>query len=117
MYNIIIKKQAKKRLQGCLQMSLQIIKSQEGHNEYVLLPFDAYVALKKQIDQVVSGDYETFDVNDYVTNPAALMRIKANLTQSELAERLDVSQAYISKLESQDEVTAKMLSKIKKACK
>jgi DNA-binding XRE family transcriptional regulator len=98
-------------------MSLQVIKSTDGKVEYVLLPVKAYEALKSQIDKIVLEEYEIFDVNDYVSSPIALMRIKANLTQKELAEKLNVSQAYISKLESQKKVSAKTLAKVKKTCK
>lgn len=96
-------------------MSLQIIKSTSGKAEYVLLPIEAYEALKPQIDRVIEGDYVPFDVEDYISNPVALARIQANLTQKELAEKMDVTQAYISKLEGQEKVTSKMLSKVKAA--
>ena len=45
-------------------------------------------------------------------NPVALARIKARMTQDQLARRLGVSQAYISKLEKQTKVTAKVLAKV-----
>ncbi len=93
-------------------MNLQIIKSVEGEAEYVLLPINAYKALKHQIDKVIDEDYAPFKLEDYVDNPVALARIKANLTQEELAQRMDVSQAYISKLESQDAVSAKVMAKV-----
>ena len=57
---------------------------------------------------------KNFNLNDYVSNPVALMRIKANLTQKELAKKFGVSQAYISKLESQEKVSVKILAKVKK---
>ncbi len=98
-------------------MNLQVIKSTDGKAEYVLLPVKAYKTLKSQIDKVVSGEYENFNVNDYISNPVALMRIKANLTQKELAKKFGVSQAYISKLESQEKVSVKVLAKVKKLCK
>jgi ribosome-binding protein aMBF1 (putative translation factor) len=98
-------------------MSLQIIKSIEGKAEYVLLPINAYRALKDEIDRVVAqkNEFEDFNLDDYVNNPVALARIKANLTQEELAERMGVSQAYISKLEAQDKVSAKVLSRAMEA--
>ena len=98
-------------------MSLQIIKSIDGKEEYVLLPISAYQTLKPQINKVLKGDYVPFDVKAYVSNPVALARINTNLTQRELAERMKVSQAYISKLEGQDNVSPKMLAKVKRALK
>jgi ribosome-binding protein aMBF1 (putative translation factor) len=97
-------------------MSLQIIKSVEGKDEYVLLPIRIYHALRDQIrEKLNNNDYLTFDPADYVDNPIALARIKSGITQEELARRMKVSQAYISKIECQDKVTAKMLQKVKTA--
>ena len=96
-------------------MNLQIIKSVEGKAEYVLLPMNAYKVLKHEIDKVLNEDYEPFNLDDYVNNPVALARIQANLTQEALAIKMDVSQAYISKLESQDTVSEKVLAKVMSA--
>jgi len=101
-------------------MTLQIIKSIDGKAEYVLLPFNVYNALRDEIEEALkkkySGeDYVPFELTDYVDNPAALARINAGITQEELAKRMDVTQAYISKLEAQSKVTAKVLKKIKAA--
>jgi ribosome-binding protein aMBF1 (putative translation factor) len=60
-------------------------------------------------------EYVLFDPADYVDNPVALARIKAELTQEELAKKLKVSQAYVSKLENQDEVSVKVLQKVMNA--
>jgi len=95
-------------------MTLQIIKSIEGKEEYVLLPIAAYKTLKREIDRVLD-EYEPFVLEDYVKSPVALARIKADLSQLELAELMGVSQAYISKLESSSKVSAKTLSKVRQA--
>lgn len=99
-------------------MNLQIIKSIDGKAEYVLLPISLYQELQQQIDtkiKIQSNDYVPFDPADYVKNPIALARIKAHLTQAELAELLNVTQAYISKIERQKKVTAKLLNKVREA--
>jgi DNA-binding XRE family transcriptional regulator len=100
-------------------MSLQVIKSINGKDEYVLLPINIYQALHSQIlermNTVKNNDDVAFEPADYVQNPIALVRIKASLTQAELAHRMKVSQAYISKIEGQESVTAKMLLKVKTA--
>lgn len=101
-------------------MNLQIIKSIDGKAEYVLLPFDIYQSLQAEIKEklnitVDKEDYVSFDPADYVDNPVALARIKAGLTQEKLAKKMKVSQAYISKLESQADVTAKVLQKVMNA--
>ncbi|HSW69423.1 MAG TPA: helix-turn-helix transcriptional regulator [Gammaproteobacteria bacterium] len=101
-------------------MTLQIIKSIDGKAEYVLLPFNVYHALRDEIEKALnkkysSEDYVPFELTDYVDNPVALARINASITQEELAKRMNVTQAYISKLEAQSKVTAKVLKKVKTA--
>lgn len=101
-------------------MSLQVIKSIEGKDEYVLLPISIYKALHQQIEERLSkiasqNEYIPFNPEDYVDNPVALARLQAGITQKQLAKLMKVTQAYISKIESQDQVTAKLLTKVKRA--
>lgn len=63
------------------------------------------------------NDYVPFILENYVKNPAALARIKANVTEEELAKELNVSQVYVSKIERQEKVSAKALVKINAALK
>jgi DNA-binding XRE family transcriptional regulator len=98
-------------------MNLQTIRSLDGTIEYVLLPVTAYNALRHQINMQLkytqgNEDYEVFDPTHYVDNPVALARIQAGLTQEELAKLMNVSQAFISKIENQDKVTFKMMQKV-----
>lgn len=105
-------------------MRLQTIKSADGKDEYVLLPVAVYRALKGEIEDKLAhrspkrktaDEYVPFVLEDYVGSPVALARMKAHLTQQELAERLGVSQAYISKIERQDKVTPALLDRVAKA--
>lgn len=105
-------------------MNLQKIKSLKGKDEYVLLPVAVYKALKDEIDNELAhkgkssdDEFVPFVLEDYVDNPVALARMKAHLTQEQLAERLGVSQAYVSKIERQDKVTAKLLERVRKVLK
>ena len=103
-------------------MTLQIIKSIDGKAEYILLPINVYNALRDEIEKALkkkysSEDYVPFELTDYVDNPVALARINAGITQETLAKRMNVTQAYISKLEAQSKVTAKVLKKVKAAIK
>jgi transcriptional regulator with XRE-family HTH domain len=52
-------------------------------------------------------------LDDYINNPVALARIRASMTQETLARKMGVTQAYISKLESQARISAKVLQKLK----
>jgi ribosome-binding protein aMBF1 (putative translation factor) len=104
-----------------------------GGQRFVLLPIEVYTQLEPQISafmrqskpatrsrrvaiktpfkpKTTSADYAPFVLDEYVSNPVALARIKAGLTQSELAKRLGVSQPYIAKLEAQGRVSAQKLS-------
>lgn len=99
-----------------MKTTLQTIKTVTGKPEYVLLPIFAYEKLQHAIDLAVasgSKDYVDFDPRDFIKNPIALRRMKAKLTQAELAKQLHVSQAYISKIEQDDfEVSIKMLKRM-----
>ena len=107
-------------------LNLQIIKSMSGQPEFVLIPVAVYNALREQIEDELAGletvrekraDYVPFALENYVDSPVAIARIKANVTQKELAKRLGVTQAYISKVEHQTKVTPKLLAKVKAALK
>lgn len=102
-------------------MNLQIIRGMNGKEEYVLLPVEVYKILQEQIEEELIGlgieagqaeDYESFNPADYVQNPVALARMKVGIKQVELARRMGVSQAYISKLEHTEEVTENMLKRV-----
>ncbi|MGA7950823.1 MAG: helix-turn-helix transcriptional regulator [Thiobacillaceae bacterium] len=107
-------------------MSLQTIKSLDGKEEYVLVPVAVYRALKDDIENKVAklkkqsvkdGDYVPFVLEDYVDNPVSVARIKAGWSQAELAERMGVTQAYISKVEAQDKVSAKLMQRVTETLK
>lgn len=68
-----------------------------------------------ETNQQANPVYESFVLEDYVDNPVALVRIKAAITQEQLAQRLGVSQAYVSQLERRTTVTNKMLEQVRSA--
>lgn len=101
-------------------MNLQIIKSMDGKAEYVLLPYYIYNSLRNKIEEVLKEkhtdqNYVPFELTDYVDNPVALARINAEMTQEALAKQMNVTQAYISKIESQEKVSPKVLKKVRAA--
>ena len=75
-------------------------------------------SLKTQIDKYMAqeddDEYVPFILEDYVSNPVALARINAGVTQKELAKLLKVTQAYISKLESSKRISAKAMLRVNK---
>ena len=102
-----------------MKLALQTIKSMQGKPEYVLLPVFVYEQLHETINAVLSKkdeNYVDFEPSNFIKNPIALKRMKAKITQAELAARLGVSQAYISKIEQDDyELTQVTLKKAYKA--
>ena len=99
-------------------MNLQIIHSTAGKPEFVLLPVTLYEKFSKKFHAelaTLNSDYVPFVLEDYIDNPVALARMKAHMTQEALATAMKVSQAYISKLETQKKVTPMMLGKVHKA--
>lgn len=74
-----------------------------------------HLQIIKSANGIDKNNYVPFDAADYVDNPVALVRIKACVKQEQLAALMKVSQAYISKIENQDKVTAKLLHKVKAA--
>ncbi|MEI8054661.1 MAG: helix-turn-helix transcriptional regulator [bacterium] len=101
-----------------MNTTLQTIKNISGNTEYVLLPIAIYENLKENIDRVVSQciskkDYVDFEPSDFIKNKIALARMKAKITQVSLAKHLNVSQAYISKIENDEyKVTKKLFEKV-----
>ncbi len=101
-------------------MTLQTIKSLDGKDEYVLLPISVYQSLQQEISfalarsSELAGDdtYMPLLLDEYVNNPVALARMKSHVTQQELARRLEVTQAYISKVEHQETVTPRLLQRV-----
>jgi len=75
-------------------MKPQIIYENE-RPAFVVLPYQEYMQLAADDDELIP-----FDVADYIANPLKAARIDAGLTQVELADRLNVSQAYIAKVEA-----------------
>ena len=97
----------------------QIIKSESGKPEFALIPIAVYRKLKDKIEHAMAtpvskrqDDYVPFRAEDYVSNPVALARIHSRATQKQLAQLMGVSQAYISKIEAQSKVSAKVLERV-----
>jgi ribosome-binding protein aMBF1 (putative translation factor) len=87
------------------------------HNKpaFAVIPYAEYMDLignTKDDD----NEYVPFILNDYIQNSIRVARIQANLSQQDLAERLNVTQGYISRIEGRNfKVSAKLMHKIRTA--
>ena len=79
-------------------MSIQVIKKKQKA-DYVIIPYDEFIAYANEdlidaayiqdiLSDPVEGEIMDFDFGDYVDNPVHLRRLKAGLTQKELAEKI-----------------------------
>lgn len=106
-----------------MRHALQTICAISGKPEYVLIPISVYKVLQTKIESTLdsiddSDDYVDFNLEDYVSNRVALVRINAGLKQTELAKLLGVSQAYVSKIEKENyRISEALYQKIVKAIK
>lgn len=79
---------------------------------FVVIPYDDYLELTNQDKE--EDEFIPFKLDDYIQNPIRVARIQANLSQQELAERLKVTQGYISRIEGRSfKVSDKLMHKIK----
>lgn len=84
------------------------------HNKpaFAVIPYADYMELVGSSND--DDEYVPFALNDYIQNPIRVARIQANLSQQDLAERLNVTQGYISRVERRNfKVTDKLMHKIK----
>lgn len=106
-------------------MAVQVIKNIQGEDEYVLLPIAVYERFQEQLDAELShySDFQSGEItadteygeDTYKHNPITLMRLRAGMKQKDLAEQLNVTQAYVSKLENSDRVSERVLARVRKA--
>ena len=103
-------------------MSIQVIKKKHKA-DYVIIPYNEFLKyadedlidaayIQEVLSDAIDGEIIDFNFEDYVDNPVHLRRLRAGLSQKELAEKMNVSQAYISKLEKMETVSAKALKKV-----
>ena len=68
--------------------------------------------IQEVLSDPIDGKIIEFNFEDYVNNPVHLCRLRVGLSQKELAKKMNVSQAYISKLEKMETVSAKALKSV-----
>lgn len=91
----------------------------EGKPAFAVIPYDEYLALTVNRDKPLTSkedEFVPFVVGDYIRNPLRAARVDAGVTQQELANRLEVTQGYISKIEGRNfDVTPALLGRVNKA--
>jgi len=103
-------------------MSIQVIKKKHKA-DYVIIPYNEFLEyadedlidaayIQEVLSDPIDGKIIEFNFEDYVNNPVHLCRLRVGLSQKELAKKMNVSQAYISKLEKMETVSAKALKKV-----
>jgi DNA-binding XRE family transcriptional regulator len=78
-------------------MQPQIIYNGNNQPAYAVIPWQDYQRLAALDDD--DNEVIPFDVANYIDNPIKAARIKANWTQTQLADALGVKQSYIAKIE------------------
>lgn len=89
-------------------MTLQVIKDLKGADEYVLVPIKVFDKLRREVRRLIvtsarcqraNDDYLAFNPSHYVDHPVVLARLRAGLTQAELAAKLGVGLAVVKRAE------------------
>jgi DNA-binding XRE family transcriptional regulator len=89
---------------------------ENGKPAFAVIPYAEYIALTvNQARQPKTEDdqFVPFVLSDYIKNAIRVARVEAGLTQAELAERLGVTQGYISKIEGHNfKVSTALLDRV-----
>jgi len=80
---------------------------------FVVIPYADYIELTGAAKND-DDEYIPFVLSDYIKNPIRVARVEAGLSQQQFAERLGVTQGYVSRIEGRNfKVTDKLMLKIK----
>ena len=95
-------------------MQAQIIYNGNNQPAYAVIPWQDYQRLAALDDD--DNEVIPFDVANYIDNPIKAARIKANWTQTQLADALGVKQSYIAKVEGRKyKPTSELLARVTNA--
>lgn len=82
---------------------------------FVVIPYSDYIELTSTT-QTEDDEYVPFVISDYIKNPIRIARIEAGLSQAQFADRLGVTQGYISRIEGRNfKPTDKLMLKVTQA--
>jgi DNA-binding XRE family transcriptional regulator len=95
-------------------MQPQIIYNGNNQPAYAVIPWQDYQRLAALDDD--DNEVIPFDVANYIDNSIKAARIKANWTQTQLADALGVKQSYIAKIEGRTyKPTSTLLARVTSA--
>jgi len=82
---------------------------------FVVIPYDDYIQLTRPAKSD-DDEYVPFVISDYIKNPIRVARIEAGLSQAQFAQRLGVTQGYVSRIEGHNfKVSDKLMRKVSSA--
>lgn len=105
-------------------MKLQTIKNINGADEYILVPAKVYArltvstrrAITRATRRVNANDqYHVFNPEDYVDQPVILARLRAGVSQVDLAARLGVGLSILKRVEAKNLCAATFLEAVRRA--
>lgn len=83
------------------QLSYQTIKDASGAIQYVVVPYADFLRLSSRVETAVPNEVVERVIMDKLT-PIRAWREHLGLTQSEVAARMEISQAALAQLESSE---------------
>jgi ribosome-binding protein aMBF1 (putative translation factor) len=82
---------------------------------FVVIPYADYIELTSST-KFDDNEHVPFVLSDYIQNPIRVARIEAGLSQMQLAERLGVTQGYVSRIEGRNfKISDKLMLKVNTA--
>ncbi len=82
---------------------------------FVVIPYADYIELTSSTKSD-DNEHVPFMLSDYIQNPIRVARIEAGLSQMQLAERLGVTQGYVSRIEGRNfKISDKLMLKVNTA--
>ncbi len=104
-------------------MKLQTIRSINGADEYILVPAKVYKRLDVNTRRAITrasrrvnanDQYHVFNPAEYVDQPVVLARLRAGVSQIDLAARLGVGLSVLKRVEAKSLCAATFLDAVRR---